>query len=85
VNFDDDLGWCPIISFENWLVEQFFADSPDSGYLDNCQAASSLPVPESALHSCMISFVEAAGYNRIYHRDGKVEIIRFPYIHKGKI
>ena len=73
---------CPFDVFEEWLSSR--GNSTDDGGLD-CPLGAAFPVEPNSFHVCVDEFLlsdlaeEHSVSNRLYQRNGKVEIIRLPF------
>jgi 5-methyltetrahydrofolate--homocysteine methyltransferase len=70
---------CPINRFDAWLRDQANSTSPDMIYVENCGDATELPVAPGQFHACVFEWSQQIGENNILARDGKVEIMYFPF------
>jgi 5-methyltetrahydrofolate--homocysteine methyltransferase len=70
---------CPMDRFGEWLEEQSIATEKDAIYVDNCNGASGIPVPQEDFHSCIIAWAQKVGETSILPRDGKVTIMFLPF------
>ncbi|KAG7341385.1 Patched family protein [Nitzschia inconspicua] len=70
---------CPMSRFDEWLTEQAASISPDVGYLQHCNSATSIPVPQANFHPCISHWAATVDETLILSRNGKVEIMLLPY------
>lgn len=66
---------CAINQFDSWLLEQSSSLSPDDAYVNNCNGASTLPLPEDVFDQCIISWSQAVNNKDVLQENGTVRIL----------
>lgn len=75
----DEAYVCPMDAFNFWLLLQSNSSTPDDAYVSNCNGASSIPIPPESFNDCIIGFSQSVGNMQVFERNGKVQIIIFPF------
>jgi 5-methyltetrahydrofolate--homocysteine methyltransferase len=66
---------CAINQFDTWLSEQSASLTPDDAYMNNCDGASGLPLPENVFDQCIISWSQAVDNRDVLQENGTVRIL----------
>jgi hypothetical protein len=66
---------CSINQFDLYLQEQANSTSPDVNYVNFCNGATGLPLPQEYFDSCITAWAQLTGDTTILSRNGVVEII----------
>lgn len=72
---------CPILMFDEWLGEQSSIplENQEAVYIDNCEGASGMPIPQESLHACLSSWAHQVKSEDILSWNGTVKIITLPF------
>ena len=70
---------CAIQRFDIWLQEQSQSSEAEAIYVENCNNATSLPVPQENFHSCISSWTYLVDELSILSQDGVVRVIILPF------
>jgi Sterol-sensing domain of SREBP cleavage-activation len=66
---------CSMNQFDLYLQEQANSTSPDSNYVNFCNGATGLPLPQEDFDTCITAWAQLTGATNILSRNGVVEII----------
>jgi len=66
---------CAMNLFDSWLSEQSTSLTPVDAYVNNCNGASALPLPENVFDQCIISWSQAVNNRDVLQENGTVRIL----------
>lgn len=71
---------CPMNDFNDWLVAESESEVQDANYVEFCNDATGLPMPEEDFHACASAWAIMTDSSQMVQRNGKIIVMFFYFV-----